>query len=376
MNNPKTPHKILIVRLGSLGDIVHTVPTQQRLSRCFPDAEIHWVVEPPYDILLRHIPGISQVWLAATRKWRHHITSSFEIIHLVRSLRRERFTVALDFQGLLKSAVLARLSGARRIIGFAPERFKEPSAGYFYSETAVGDDGSKRHAVEINAQLARFLGCRENGIGPLVPLQIPSKSLHYVDQNLQKLKIEQPILINPGAGWVTKLWPAENYAQLSVRIEEELNLPTLFTFGPGEEDLMEKVRKAISPRPVASFPTDILQLAALCQRARLFVGGDTGPLHLAVALGTPTVAILGPTAAWRNGPFNSDDHVVKRQLFCSNSYKRTCDEFICMNIPVREVFDSVVQRLQTSPVNATDYSSSSQEHSDDPLGSAKDIGRL
>ena len=373
MNNVKIPHKILIVRLGSLGDILHTVPTQQQLSRCFPDAEIHWMVEPPYDALLRHIPGISKIWLAATRKWRHHISSSLEIIHLVRSLRNERFTVALDFQGLLKSAVLAKLSGAHRIIGFAPERFKEPSAGYFYSETAVGDDGSKRHAVEINTQLARFLGCRESVIAPLVPLQIPPTALSYVDQNLRELKIKQPILINPGAGWITKLWPAENYAQLSVRVEEELNIPTVFTYGPGEEDLMEKVRKAINPRPVTSFPTDILQLAALCQRARLFVGGDTGPLHLAVALGIPTVAILGPTSAWRNGPFNPDDRVVKRQLFCSNSYKRTCDKFICMDIPVQEVFDSVAQRLQASQVNETDYSSSSQEYSNDPLGSSKDF---
>jgi ADP-heptose:LPS heptosyltransferase len=109
--------------------------------------------------------------------------------------------------------------------------------------------------------------------------------------------------------------------------------------------MVQEIQAVTAPHPIAAFPTTFLQLAALCRRSRLLIAGDTGPLHLAVALGTPTVAIMGPTSPWRNGPFNEKDPIVKRYLFCSNSYKRTCNQFICMDIPVQEVFDAVTRRL-------------------------------
>ena len=341
----KQARKILIVRLGSLGDIVHTIPAQQQIFRQLPKADIHWLTEPPYETLIDTIPGISKIWLAATRKWRRQFLSAAEIFKLVGALRDQRFDIALDFQGLLKSAVLARLSGAQRIIGFAPERFKEPSARHFYTDTVVGDDGSKRHAVEINLRLTGWLGCDQNGVDTVIPMDVPAQAFDYVDRQLQRLEIENPVLINPGAGWVTKLWPVANYAQLALRLQDELKLPVVFTYGPGEEPLIETAIAASSPRKVTAFPTTIVQLAALCRRSRLLVGGDTGPLHLAVAVGTPTVAVLGPTAPWRNGPFNPQDVVVKRYLPCSDSYKRTCNDFICMDIPVRDVFGAVARRL-------------------------------
>ncbi len=155
----------------------------------------------------------------------------------------------------------------------------------------------------------------------------------------------KPILVNPGAGWVTKLWPLKDYAALLLRIQEELGRATLLTYGQGEEDMVEEIRAILAPHPLEAFPTTLLQRAALCRRSRLLIAGDTGPLHLAVALGTPTVAILGPTSPWRNGPFNQEDQIVKRYLPCSNSYKRTCNEFICMDIPVKDVFDAVTRRL-------------------------------
>ena len=338
--------KLLLVKLGSLGDIIHTIPAQQRLAQHFPQAQIHWLTEPPYDSLLDRIPGISRVWLADTKKWRRNISSLPESIHLIRSLRHHHFDAALDFQGLVKSALLAKLSGAERVIGFVPHQSREPASGYFYSETVVGDDGSRPHAVEINLQLARSLGCSQNGASPLIPLEIPSEAFDYVEDHLSKNKIVKPILVNPGAGWVTKLWPLRNYAQLLLRIHQELGHGIVLTYGPGEEDLVQEIQTVTAPHAIAAFPTTFLQLAALCRRSRLLIAGDTGPLHLAVALGTPTVAILGPTSPWRNGPFSSKDQIVKRYLFCSNSYKRTCNEFICMDIPVQEVFNAVIRRLE------------------------------
>jgi len=337
--------KLLIVKLGSLGDIIHTIPAQQRLAQHFPQAQIHWLTEPPYDTLLDHIPGISRVWLADTKKWRRKLSSLPDSIQLIRALRQQHFEAALDFQGLVKSALLAKLSGAKRVIGFVAHQSREPASGYFYSETVVGDDGSRPHVVEINLHLARSLGCSKNGASPLIPLEIPSEAFDYVDDQLGKNNIDKPILVNPGAGWVTKLWPLRNYAQLLLRIHQELGHRIVLTYGPGEEDLVHEIQAVTAPHPIAAFPTTFLQLAALCRRSRLLIAGDTGPLHLAVALGTPTVAIMGPTSPWRNGPFNEKDPIVKRYLFCSNSYKRTCNQFICMNIPVQEVFDAVTRRL-------------------------------
>ncbi len=337
--------KLLIVKLGSLGDIIHTIPAQQRLAQHFPQAQIHWLTEPPYDALLDQIPGISRVWLADTKKWRRNLSSLPDSIQLIRALRQQRFDAALDFQGLVKSALLAKLSGAKRVIGFVAHQSREPASGYFYSETVVGDDGSRPHVVEINLHLARSLGCSKNGASPLIPLEIPSEAFDYVDDQLGKNNIDKPILVNPGAGWVTKLWPLRNYAQLLLRIHQELGHRIVLTYGPGEEDLVQEIQAVTAPHPIAAFPTTFLQLAALCRRSRLLIAGDTGPLHLAVALGTPTVAIMGPTSPWRNGPFNEKDPIVKRYLFCSNSYKRTCNQFICMNIPVQEVFDAVTRRL-------------------------------
>lgn len=341
---PSAPRKILIVKLGSFGDIIHTIPAQQRIHHHYPDTEIHWLTEPPYAELLRHIPGIQRVWTADTKQWRQQIISLSESVRLIRSLRHQHFDLALDFQGLVKSATLARLSGARKVIGFSREQSREPASAYFYSTTLPGDNGSKSHAIEINLELTRFLDCSSNGASALIPLNIPEAAFSYVDRQLELAGMTNPVLINPGAGWITKRWPAPNYGRLLLKLQQQLNLSVMVTFGPGEDELVEQMEAAAGIHLVA-FPTDFFQLAALCRRSKLMVAGDTGPLHLAVALGTPTVAILGPTAPWRNGPFVSEDVIVKRYLPCSDSYKRTCDQFICMDIPVEDVFDAVVQRL-------------------------------
>ena len=338
--------KILIVRLSSLGDIVHTIPAQQQIRGHLPKTEIHWLTQPPYDSLLRHTAGITRVWLADTRNWRKRINVLAEIGGLITSLRRQGFDLALDFQGLMKSALLARLSGACQVVGFAPNRFTEPGAAWFYSTKVPGENGGRRHVIEVNLELARLLGCSE-AANPLIPLRIPQEAAQYVKTQLSRLGIDHPILISPGAGWETKLWKAENYAHLCSEIHHRLGLPVVLNYGPGEENLIEQVRAAAAPAPIDTFSTDILELAALCQQSRLLIGGDTGPLHLAVALGTPTVAIMGPTSPWRNGPFNPDDKVLKRDSSGPDSYKRTGDQLTCTDIPVRDVFDAVVQRLKT-----------------------------
>ncbi|MEE2821487.1 MAG: glycosyltransferase family 9 protein [Acidobacteriota bacterium] len=343
-NSQSAPPKVLIVKLGSFGDILHTIPAQQHIHQCRPDIEIHWLTEPPYAELLSKIPGITHVWVAATKEWRKKIGSLAGSIQLIRSLRKQHFDIALDFQGLVKSAVLARLSGAQQVIGFPQNQSKEPASVHFYSDTLTRNLPSKLHAIEINLELTRAVNCRPNGANPLIPLDIPPEAFTYIEQQLSMAKISSPILINPGAGWVTKRWPEQNYGRLLYELSRKLDRPVIITYGPGEEELVDRVKIA-AECDVTTFPTNFFQLAALCRSSQLMVAGDTGPLHLAVALGTPTVAILGPTAPWRNGPFNPEDVIVKRYLPCSNSYKRTCDQFICMDIPVKDVFDAILRRL-------------------------------
>lgn len=335
--------KILVVRLGSLGDVVHTVPAQQYLAKRYPDSEIHWLVEPPYDQLLAHVSNIDKIWKADTKRWRKNLTSFSELKSLVRELRAEGFDLAFDFQGLVKSAILTRLTGAKRSIGYDRNRLREPLAAWFYTEPTEIENGN-RHHINYLLDLAdppRFQGqaCAE------MPLAIPAEATNYIVEHLKLLRAENPILLNPGAGWKTKRWPTERFAQLGRSIEERLGIPVIITYGPAEQHLISSIQEQTRPSPLKAFPTDLLQLAALCRQSRLMVAGDTGPLHMAVALGLPTVAVLGPAFPWRTGPFNASDVVIQHEPPCPHPYKRTCDEHFCMDISVEQVFSGITTRL-------------------------------
>ncbi len=337
--------RILIVRLGSLGDVVHTVPAQQYLAKRYPESEIHWLVEPPYDQLLDHVPNIEKIWKADTRRWRENLTSTSlsEAWSLLGELRAERFDLAIDFQGLVKSALLSRLTGARRVTGLERKWLREPLAAWFYTESTQIEDGN-RHHIDYLLDLAdppRFRGQASADM----PLAIPTEATDYVVEHLERLHANNPILLNPGAGWETKLWPTERFARLGQMVQEKLGIPIIITYGPAEQNLVDLVREQTLPDPLKAFPTDLLQLAALCRRSRLMVAGDTGPLHLAVALGLPTVALLGPALPWRTGPFNRSDVIIQHERPCPHPYKRSCREHFCMDISVERVFAGIIERL-------------------------------
>ena len=261
---------ILIVRMGALGDILHALPAQQQLSHQLPEASIHWVSEAAYVPLLQTVPGISRIWPANTKKWRRQPFQPGEMVSLFRDLRRQRFDLALDFQGLLKSAVLARISGASRILGFVPERFKEKGIQWFYTKSQVGEGDLTRHIIETNLDLIREL-VPVSKAQPVIPFSIPESDRDYVQRKLEELEIANPVLINPGAGWVTKLWPVRNYARLALEIQRQLGTPVVVTYGPGEEHLVEQIQNELAPGRLAAFPTSIVQLASLCQSSRLMI---------------------------------------------------------------------------------------------------------
>lgn len=338
--------KILIVRLGALGDVIHAIPALQALVSHDAVSEIHWLTKATYRDFLNSVSGLTHVWAFEDQLLRQHpgrfLQRSWD---LIRQLRAQEFDYVFDFQGLLISAFLARSAGGRHTLGFKPERFKEKGTGWFYQKTILGESDLSRHVIETNFRLIESTLDTERNDGQ-ISLELPPRDLVYINEQLASRDMELPILINPGAGWKTKIWAPACYGELALLIEEELDIPVLFTYGPGEEHLLEAIRHSCPTLPVRTFPTTIPQLAALCQRSRMMIAGDCGPLHLAVALGTPTVAVMGPTNPNRNGPFNPEDVVVKRDLPCSDSYRRTCSDCVCMNIPVAQVFEAVVKRLE------------------------------
>lgn len=334
--------KILFVRLSSLGDILHVIPAQQALLELAPEVEIHWLAERAFVPLLERVPGIHKIWALALRNGGCG-SSTRRMLSTIRAVRRERFDVTIDFQGLLKSALLARLSRPRRLIGFGSGLTRERGAAWFYSDR-VCPNGARLHAIELNCGLLASLASLPARIDPRIPLDLPPESERRVDEELARRNLCDFVILNLGGGWVTKLWPPSSFAQLANLIRERLKLQVVLTSGPGEESLIAQVRSQ-ARLPIDDLATDVFELAALCRRARLMVSGDTGPLHLAVAMGTPTVAILGPTSPWRNGPFNPADITVRHQLPCSDCYKRTCGKFICMEISAGEVFEAVRRRM-------------------------------
>ncbi|HLV02029.1 MAG TPA: glycosyltransferase family 9 protein [Acidobacteriota bacterium] len=346
----KNRKKYLLVRLGALGDIIHTLPSQQLLHQADPKCSIHWLTEAPYADLLSCVPGIKRLWIVNTRKWRSRPGQLNELIHLIKELRKEHFDAAIDFQGLLKSAILTRLARAGQRIGFASHQTREPIASRFYSDspTVITEQRHRiQQCVQLLSVIRGFPGTNlEEKVSGQIPFQLPERCTVYVKEQLSRLSFkEPPVVLNPGAGWPTKIWPIERFTRLAAQIVEKLDRSVVVAWGPGERKMAEEIIAGNRNHRVAGFPTSILELVELCRLSSLMVAGDTGPLHLAVAVGTPTVAIMGPTYGWRNGPFNSLDEIVTHGRPCPRPYKRHCRDHFCMDIPVSDVFEAIERRL-------------------------------
>jgi heptosyltransferase-1 len=254
--------------------------------------------------------------------------------------RAERCDVAFDFQDLWKSAVWARASGAPRVVGQAGGR-REPWSALLLDERV--DDGDAVHVIDRNLALLRAVGIDAVGAREF-PLPTPAAS-PTVAAALGAVGRAFAIL-NPGGGWSSKLWPPENHGALARSLAADGLVP-LVTWGPGEQPLADRVVAASGGRAIRCPPTTLLDYLELARRARLVVGADTGPLHLACAVGTPVVALFGPTDPARNGPFSTEDVVVRRPPPCAPCHRRRCPrhEGVMAAITVEEVEAAVERRL-------------------------------
>jgi len=338
--SPVPPRRLLIVRLTSLGDIIHALPVAVALRAAFPSAHISWLVDDRWRPLLEHVEGLDAILSIPRAGWR-------ELREGIARLRRDRFDCVVDVQGLYKSAILARLTGAPLRVGFASAAARESGASLFYNRRVLPAYG---HRIDKNLSLAAAIGAlvpsRDNNLSSRFPLRISPRAEASVAQALRNQGLTAYFMLSPGGGWLSKCWPAEHFGELHRRLATRLGYRGIVTYGPGERHLGEAVLASAGRLEPLLLELDLPQLMAALRGAQFFVGCDTGPLHLSVALGTPVVGLYGPTDPVQTGPYCRDDLVVRNARPHETTYNRASSYAPSMlSITVEQVEAAVTRRL-------------------------------
>lgn len=336
------PLRILIVRLSAIGDVIHGLPVLNALRDHYPRAKLAWVVEGRAGDLLEGHPSLNLL-IRVRRGW---LSSPREVGRLRCELFKQRFDMTIDLQGLTKSAVMARLSGAKRRLGFGGVDGRELSQ-WLNTERVVA---SAEHVVERNLQLLSPLGIHGAGVSFRLPTNAAATTrlLEFLQQ--QRL-LNGYAILNPGAGWASKRWPGERFAALAQALGAKTGLKSVITWA-GEEELRvgTEIVKQAAGQAVLAPPTSLIDLAAWCRHAQLFVSGDTGPLHLAAAVGTKCVGLFGPVSALRNGPYGAEHQVLQKVCLLGNSRtRRGADNSAMQLIEVDEALHASLKLLQRTP---------------------------
>lgn len=330
--------RYLVVRLTALGDILHTLPAVAALRAAHRTARIDWVVDRKWAPVLEASPAINQV-IPFDRR------SAIGVIDCVRKLRQNRYTCAIDFQGLYKSSILALLSGAPRRIGFERGWAREAGAAVLYTERVTP---AGRHVAELNYSLAEKAGALRPQT-PEYPLRAPSGGVASMRARLAERGIGKYIVVGPGGSWRAKCWPAERYGEFCREFESRSDLRVIVIHGPGEESIAEEVCRAAIPANPIRMATTIEELMGLLAHARCVVAADSGPLHLAAALGTQVVGLYGPTDPARNGPFVPGATIVSEARPEEISYKRRASYSAAMlRITVEQVIAATEACMKVS----------------------------
>jgi lipopolysaccharide heptosyltransferase I len=285
--------RFLVVRLGSLGDIVHTFPAVAALRETFPASEIIWLTHARYKTLVQSSGLASKIWTTETR-------SMSSLMKTIREIRDTSFDTTIDYQGLWKSASLPFLAGVKRRIGFSSESVREFGVPLLYTDRVRA---TSAHVADQNGELSKRAGAK-NAVADfrLDPPPLQHEELSKVSRGRD---LEKYVVLSPGGGWRSKCWPPERFDALCKKIFESLSLRCVVNYGPDEEDLASTLSAASDDAAPVLFNGDLGPLMSILRGAICVVGGDTGPLHLAVALGTPVVALFGPTNPARNGPYRN-----------------------------------------------------------------------
>lgn len=304
--------KIAIVKLSALGDVIHALPVARALRRACPEAELTWIVEAREYAVLRDHPDLDRVIPVSTRLWRRLIWRRggrrevwAKLGRLRARVRAAHFDVALDLQGLLKSGVLTAYTGAPLRVGFSAARCRERLNALF-TNRRVTPPPEATHVVEQYLSLLAPLGIR--GVRPEFHVPLRPAAERAMDDVLTQHGLkprDRIVAVNPGAGRPEKRWPVTHWRALAERLGGETGARVLLLWGPDEVHMARQIAVGLSTRAILAPPTDLDELTALLRRCSLLVAADTGPLHLAAAVGTPCVGLYGPTRAERNGPYGT-----------------------------------------------------------------------
>lgn len=368
--------EILIVKLSAIGDVIHTLPALDALHRTFPESSITWLVEEKASAIVTEHPYLKEVIVSKRKRWLNDLKNPSLWYHTLKEigvfigdLRSKEYDVVIDFQGLLKSGLLVFLSKGKRKIGYDKSR----EFSHLFLNEKIPPYPLDRHAVERNVNMIKDLGNKPDGIAfdPLTTEHNHFGDGFKSDQHLQtgfaipigdqdkknvqdflsdnKIRASKPLItINSQAGWVTKLWQPLKMAKLSDRLIETYDAQIIFTGGTDDHQSIEDILSMMEHSAInGSGKTNLKELSFLLSLSDLMITTDSGPMHIASAMGTPIVALFGPTAPWRTGPYSNHAIVLRHNVSCSPCFKRKCESQACMDsISVEEVLDAVGKQLE------------------------------
>jgi heptosyltransferase I len=337
---------ILIVKLSAIGDVIHTLPSLVALRKLYPNAHITWVVEEAAAGLIKNHPDLNTVLISRRKSWLKGLQNGEirrplrEIRDFLKELRLRPYDLVIDFHGLLKSAIIVLVSGGKRKLGYAS---LQELSGLFYNEKIP--ENMNKHAVDRYLDFPRYLGAEISK--PEFPLPANGVAQAKVQSFLKKYTLENKkfIAINAIAFWETKLWDNEKFARLADLIKTRLGIEVVFT--GSEKESIEKIVKLMKSKAGnLGGKTSLMELAYLYQKALLVITTDSGPMHLAVAAGTPVIALFGPTDPQRTGPYGKGHTIIRTELPCSPCFLKKCRTKKCMqDISPEQVFAVVEKKL-------------------------------
>jgi 3-deoxy-D-manno-octulosonic-acid transferase/heptosyltransferase-1 len=336
---------ILVVKLSAIGDVVHTLPAVAELKKLYPHSHITWVIEDASSGLIMNHPLVDRLLISRRKRWisdllalGHGKDTLREIRSFLSELRDRRYDLVIDFHGLLKSSVIVLLSRGKRKLGY--DSMQELS-GLFLTERIFED--MTKHAVDRYLDFMRYLGGHGDRPQFLIPSNPDGDARITALLQINGIDSGDPfVAVNPVAYWETKLWTVEGFARLCDRIVSGLNMAVVFT-GTGDDDVVAPIRSSMTEPSVSLVgQTSLQDLACLYKRASVVVSTDSGPMHIAAAVGTPTAALFGPTDPALTGPYGQGHRVVRKDTPCSPCFLKKCDSIHCMTeITVEEVFEAV-----------------------------------
>lgn len=338
--------RLLIVRLSAMGDVLHALPAVAALRSALPETQFGWVVEERWADLVRSVvvntdasrrPIVDRVHTVSLKSWRRSLLSLStlqEITLAIKELRAASYDVAADFQGAARSSLVAQLSGAPTIYGFAEPR--ENVASMFYTTTVLPKE---KHVIQQNLSLA----------AAIVAHSVTPPDIEFAPATTATVIAPRSgngyVVINPGAGWGAKLWPPERYGEVAKCMAGNFGLECLVNIGPGEDTLMAALQRTSgeAARRISCSPAELINVV---RGARFVLGGDTGPLHLAAALGVPVVAVYGPTDPARTGPLGTRSIVLRSPNSRTTlSHERSADRAM-LDISVDDVLRAAAELLR------------------------------